>query len=53
MTEDVFFFLGGVGKTISDWGIHVQNDTELERVSKKSLKPNDICPICGIAFLDG
>ena len=25
----------------------------LERVSKKSLKKDDECPICGIAFLEG
>lgn len=41
------------GEIVSDWGSFVQNDTELERVSKKSLKSNDTCPICGLAFLDG
>ena len=25
---------------------------ELDRVSKKSLKPDDACPICAIPFLD-
>lgn len=34
-------------------GVALRKTTELERVSKKSLKPNDTCPICGLAFLDG
>ena len=30
-----------------------EGELELERVPKKELKPGDLCPICGLAFLDG